>query len=113
MHSYCCQRVEYFRDSFWRISEHPMNLLHSWNCLLAAASKGRSHVTNDTQIGHTGIYMIIFALMTRAVCLCRADLKCDHDQIASVQYTESATALAYEETQSNNQGAVYSQVSDV
>ena len=55
--------------------------------------------------------MIALILILTALCLCRADLICDHDHVASVHYTETAAALAFEEAWSHGQGGVLPQVS--
>eukprot|EP00892_Ulva_mutabilis_P007225 jgi/Ulvmu1/4875/UM020_0161.1 len=55
--------------------------------------------------GPLAALLLSFALIN----LCRADVRCDHDDIATVQYTESVAALAYEEAHSAGQGAVLSQ----
>lgn len=54
--------------------------------------------------------LLAFSLILELVRICHADLRCDHDDLASIQYSESVTTLAYDEAQANGQGSVFTQV---
>lgn len=54
-------------------------------------------------------WLVVLGLILR-LRICHADLRCDHDDLAGIQYSEAATTLAYDEAQSTGQGSVFTQV---